>query len=77
MMKSLSIASAAALSMAASMAHGADALNINDMHVIPTDGYRPNQGFRVRTGWKYPHSSARQQARYARQIAAGQLKFTR
>lgn len=26
-----------------------------------------------RTGKKYPHSSARQRARYARQIAAGQI----
>ena len=35
-------------------------------------------GFRTRgykTGLKYPHSSARQQARYARQIAAGQLRM--
>jgi hypothetical protein len=31
---------------------------------------------RHRTGEKYPHSSTRQQARYARQIAAGQLRFT-
>ena len=28
-----------------------------------------------RTGRKYPHSSARQQARYARQIAAGKLRM--
>lgn len=28
---------------------------------------------RCRTGKKYPHSSTRQQARYARQIAAGQI----
>lgn len=28
---------------------------------------------RYRTGKTYPHSSARQQARYARQIAAGKL----
>jgi len=27
------------------------------------------------TGERYPHSSARQQARYARQIAAGQITF--
>lgn len=26
-------------------------------------------------GKTYPHSSARQRARYARQLAAGQLKF--
>ena len=43
-------------------------------HVIPMspDFKRPKR--RV-TGKKYPHSSARQQARYARQIAAGQIKF--
>ena len=34
-------------------------------------------GFRTRsyaTGKTYPHSSTRQRARYARQIAAGQIK---
>lgn len=30
---------------------------------------------RNKTGLTYPHSSTRQQARYARQLAAGQLKF--
>lgn len=30
---------------------------------------------RRKTGWLYPHSSKRQRARYARQIAAGQLNF--
>lgn len=30
---------------------------------------------RRRTGVRYPHSSRRQQARYARQIAAGQLRM--
>lgn len=35
---------------------------------------RGKAGFRLRTpGRAYPHSSTRQQARYARQIAAGQL----
>lgn len=29
-----------------------------------------------RTGRKYPHSSKRQNARIARQLAAGQLRFT-
>lgn len=29
---------------------------------------------RIRTGKTYPHSSKRQRARYARQIAAGQIK---
>lgn len=31
---------------------------------------------RRRTGKQYPHSSARQQARYARQLAAGQIRFS-
>ena len=31
--------------------------------------------YSVREFGKYPHSSARQQARYSRQIAAGQLNF--
>lgn len=30
---------------------------------------------RRKTGWIYPHSSSRQQARYARQIARGQLSM--
>lgn len=30
---------------------------------------------RHRTGRKYPHSSARQNARIARQLSAGQIKF--
>ncbi|EHK77724.1 hypothetical protein SM0020_12390 [Sinorhizobium meliloti CCNWSX0020] len=32
---------------------------------------------RIKTGATYPHSSARQRARYARQIAAGQIKLER
>lgn len=35
---------------------------------------RKTSGLR-RTGLQYPHSSKRQQARYARQIETGQLKF--
>lgn len=38
----------------------------------------PRRGTRKRrnkTGETYPHSSARQRARYARQIAAGQLSM--
>ena len=30
---------------------------------------------RRKSGWFYPHSSDRQRARYARQIAAGQLNM--
>ena len=36
---------------------------------------QPGEGKRRRTGKTYPHSSDRQKARYARQIAAGQIKF--
>ena len=35
---------------------------------------RKTSGLR-RTGRKYQHSSKRQQARYARQLEAGQIKF--
>ncbi len=35
---------------------------------------RKTSGLR-RTGRQYPHSSKRQQARYARQIEAGQIKL--
>ncbi len=47
---------------------------INPMPAIPQ---RSQRGARRRrkSGWFYPHSSARQQARYARQIAAGQLSM--
>lgn len=43
-------------------------------HITPMspDFKRPK---RRRTGKQYQHSSARQQARYARQLAAGQIKF--
>lgn len=37
---------------------------------IPDQRHAPK---RRRTGRRYPHSSHRQQARYARQIAAGRL----
>lgn len=36
-------------------------------------GYRGRGG--LTTGKTYPHSSTRQRARYARQIAAGQLRI--
>jgi hypothetical protein len=41
-------------------------------HSEPLDTKRPK---RRRTGKTYPHSSARQEARYARQLAAGQISF--
>lgn len=37
------------------------------------DNYRPTWSRRS-TGRRYPHSSTRQRARYARQIAAGQIR---
>lgn len=43
------------------------------------DRYRdvPQTGKKIRkTGELYPHSSTRQRARYARQIAAGQIRET-
>lgn len=47
------------------------------MPVLPSfSGYRPARGGakrRNRTGHTYPFSSKRQNERYARQIAAGQL----
>lgn len=42
-------------------------LNMDDDFI--TSGSR-----RSRTGRRYPHSSTRQRARYARQIAAGQIR---
>lgn len=50
------------------------------LQLIPETKPRASRGKpprRVRTGRKYPHSSSRQQARYARQLAAGQLKIKR
>ena len=42
---------------------------------MPHSDYRNRgaKGRRKRTGCSYPHSSTRQRARYARQIAAGRL----
>lgn len=41
----------------------------------PVHARRAGKGSRHKTGYRYPHSSTRQQARYARQIAAGQLSM--
>lgn len=47
-----------------------------DMPIIPMRQPADfRQSKRRRTGVKYPHSSTRQHARYARQVAAGQIKF--
>ena len=55
-------------SMAALMAMNAMAF-INPVRMLDTN--RPK---RRKTGHTYPHSSDRQRARYARQIAAGQIR---
>jgi hypothetical protein len=39
----------------------------------PVTRHRGKKPVRIRAGKTYPHSSKRQRARYARQIAAGQL----
>jgi|GEM_PF-6228783 len=41
----------------------------------PVHARRAGKGSRHKTGYRYPHSSTRQQARYARQIAAGRLSM--
>lgn len=52
---------------------------IDDAPLILAKRRRAQRGgkapFRYRTGITYPHSSDRQRARYARQIAAGQLNI--
>jgi len=49
------------------------------MSALASIGRRFIGGYRTRighpTGKTYPHSSTRQRARYARQIAAGQLRI--
>lgn len=53
-----------------------DAATINALKAIRlTEVADFSQPKRRRTGKKYPHSSARQKARYARHIAAGQISF--
>jgi len=43
---------------------------------LPEPPRRGRRAVKIRTGKTYPHSSTRQRARYARQIAAGQIKNT-
>lgn len=44
--------------------------------IMPNRDYRlRGRSKRIRMGKAYPHSSTRQRARYARQIAAGQLQM--
>jgi hypothetical protein len=47
----------------------------SDLRSTTTTGTGRRNSTRIRTGVRYPHSSTRQQARYARQIAAGQLNM--
>lgn len=44
-----------------------------DMLIAEKQANWGKRSFRMRTGKRHPHSSTRQRARYARQIAAGQL----
>ncbi len=68
----LSIGSFASMGSAAAMP---------EMPLIAIKPTRKRRGgkppFSYRTGKTYPHSSERQRARYARQIAAGQLNIER
>lgn len=61
------------LAAAALASEYADALRLINFNT-PADFTKPK---RRRTGVTYPHSSTRQRARYARQIAAGQIKNAR
>lgn len=45
------------------------------IHPLPDYDFGRKRPHAAKTGKTYPHSSTRQRARYARQIAAGQLKF--
>jgi hypothetical protein len=50
--------------------------DIDFSFLTPTRRYGPGRKANViKTGKVYPHSSTRQRAHYARQIAAGQLKM--
>lgn len=66
------------LSLAASLGLSSS-LAVSQLPIMPE--MMPNHAYRNRgaakrrkTGALYPHSSTRQRARYARQIAAGQIK---
>jgi hypothetical protein len=61
-----------AAAIIASVMDNLNALRFIEAMPQPIDTRRPKTR---KTGKRYPHSSARQQARYARQIAAGQLKM--
>jgi hypothetical protein len=62
-----------AMSAALGMSSANSFVLTDDIRPVRTiDTYRPK---RRKTGRTYPHSSDRQRARYARQIAAGQITF--
>ncbi|WP_421778894.1 hypothetical protein [Hoeflea sp.] len=69
--------------LGAAMAHilGSVAVAAPAFHPIKVEpdmrGSRGKPSKRIRTGGRYPHSSTRQRARYARQLAAGQLNIAR
>lgn len=70
------IVAALASTISPSMVSAVEHMNVvaQTRHRIDFDRVGPK---RVRTGRAYPHSSTRQRARYARQIAAGQLNIAR
>lgn len=49
-------------------------LSLPPMILLPDPPRRGKRTYRITTGKTYPHSSSRQRARYARQVAAGQIK---
>jgi hypothetical protein len=84
-MKSTSIAAAVVAAGMATIGYGRDAADdiLNSMddltRMSPFITSTPDgryQGFRLRIGKSYPFSSRRQQERNARQLAAGQIRFT-
>jgi hypothetical protein len=59
---------------------GAAALALADfklppMIILPEPAPKGKAPLKIMTGRYYPHSSKRQRDRYARQLAAGQIKF--
>lgn len=68
--------SAIAALFGSSAAFGIELSAMKNVSVLPPQRMGPgSKVLRIRTGRSYPHSSTRQRARYARQIAAGQLRM--
>jgi thioredoxin reductase len=78
-MRRISMIAGSAAGMAAAVALGRNdgfEVIISEPERPATERKRPEPAQPVlKSGGKYPHSSARQQARYARQLAAGQITF--